>query len=149
VTKEPLTSSLGPSDWSPDGRSLLIARQHADRIGTYLLDVESGKERQITDSGVKDYSAKFSHDGRRIAFHAETENGSDIVICDVDGSNRRALTHEGFHYSPRWSPDDAWLMFSRLNDDGQCDLLALRIADGKIVTLLATGEDEREGRWLY
>lgn len=148
VTREPLTSSLGPSDWSPDGKSLLMARPDGARIRIISLDVATGQERPITDSSNKDYAATYSNDGQRIAFHSETDHGSQIVVSDLDGGNRTEITHEGYNYEPRWSPDNEWLLFTRSMDGKQYDICAVNIANRQILSLVATEEDEREGNWL-
>jgi Tol biopolymer transport system component len=48
VTREPLTSSFGPSDWSADGATLLMARD--DEVGTNVfgLDITDGSEARLT-----------------------------------------------------------------------------------------------------
>jgi TolB protein len=148
LTREPLTSSLGPSDWSPDGASLLLSRYDGERIRIYSLEVASGKERPITDSPHKDYSAVYSSDGKRIAFHSETEGGANIVVCDLDGRNRLELTADGFNYGPRWSPDNRWLLFTRSKDGQQHDIYAINVDTKELIAVVATEEDEREGNWL-
>ena len=149
LTEAPLTSSLGPSDWSADGASILLARVTGRQPDVLALDVASGVESQITRSASGDYSAAFSHSGDRIAFHAETDSGAHIVVSDLDGSNRRAVTAgPGFRYGPRWSPDDRWLMFSASDDGSQYDIRAVRLEDGVVVDLVSTLDDEREGDWI-
>ena len=148
VTHEPLTSSLGPSDWSADGTQLLMARVVDSSPSLFALTVASGRERQLFKAEQSGYSAAFSHDGQRIAFHAETASGSDIVVSRLDGTARTAMTQGGFNYSPRWSPDDEWILFTASDDGQQYDLRAVHMADGKKIVLVATDEDEREGDWL-
>lgn len=149
LTEEPLTSSLGPSDWSADGEFILLARVAGKQPDVFSLDVASGTESQITQSANGDYSAAFSHSGDRIAFHSETDSGAQIIVSDLDGSNRRAVTAgPGFRYGPRWSPDDRWLMFSASDDGSQYDIRAVHLEDGVVVDLVSTLEDEREGDWI-
>ncbi len=150
LTKEPLASSLGPGDWSPDGRHLLLSREVDGQLDVFLLDVETGEERRITSAPENEYSADFSNDGARIAYHAESESESQIVIQDLDGSSRRILTSgPGLRYTPHWSPDDRWLIYTAEGSPaGQYDLKAIRIADGLIVDIVVTEEDERDGVFL-
>ena len=149
LTEEPLTSALGPSDWSADGASILFARSVGELTDVFLIDVATGSESQVTRSTESDYAAAFSNSGDRIAFHSEREEGAHIVVSDVDGRNRRTVTTgSGFRYGPRWSPDDRWLMFSASEDGTQYDIRAVRLADGAVLDLVSTPEDEREGRWF-
>lgn len=151
VTSDPLTSSLGPQAWSPDGRSLLLSRAAGDaRPDLVLLDLETGQERTLAEGEEGEYGADFSHDGRWIAFHVESADASRIEIMRVDGAERRVVVAgAGFRYGPRWSPDDRWLAFSfRGPDREDVDVLAVRVNDGEIVPLVATEEDERDPDWM-
>ena len=149
VTREPLTSSLGPGAWSPDGRQLVLSRDVGGQLDIFLLNVEDGAEVRVTSNPSREYSAEFSHDGRSLAFHAETDSSSHIVVVDLDGSDRRVLTQRpGFRYTPRWSPDDRWLLYTASADGDDYDLRAVRVDDRFDVSVLATDEDEAEGVWL-
>lgn len=150
VTREPLTSSLGPTDWSPDGRWLTIARDVEGQIDVFLLDVANGDERRVTSHPSSEYAATFSRDGRRLAFHADDGRGSRIVVTALDGSDRRALTPEDeIAYSPTWSPDDEWLLYTRrgASEVEEYDAVAVRVSDGAVEPLVATRADERVAGW--
>ncbi|MBK8978825.1 MAG: PD40 domain-containing protein [Planctomycetes bacterium] len=149
VTHEPLTSSLGPSDWSPDGRHLLLARVVGERPDLFELDVQTGVERRVTATPEGEYGAVYSSDGARIACHAETGSGSQIVVMDRDGEHRATVTTgPGYHYVPTWSPDDRWLVFTASDDGEQYDVRAVRLEDGYVIDVVATPEDEREAEFL-
>lgn len=150
VTRRPLTSSLGPTDWSPDGRWLTIAREVDGQLDVHLLDVASGEEVRVTSDPAAEYGATFSNDGARLAFHAEDATGARIVVADLRGGDRRVLSppdHEG--YSPMWSPDDRWLLYTRrgAGDAAEYDVVAVRVADGWVEPLVATPVDERASDW--
>lgn len=149
VTREPLTSSFGPSDWSPDGATILMARDEEGRTNIYALDVATGREVPLTREDGANYSATYAHSGDRIAFHSDRGGESQIMILDLGTGRTRAVTSgPGFRYSPQWSPDDEWLMFTASADGSQYDLRAVRISDGLLIDIVATDEDEREGQWL-
>ena len=149
LTVAPLTSSLGPTDWSADGGSILFARVVGEQPDVFVIDLATGLESQLTQSTQGNYSATFSHSGDRIAFHSESDDGAQIVVSDLGGSDQRQVTSgPGFRYGPRWSPDDRWLMFSASDDGNRYDIRAVRIDDGVVVDLVSTPDDEREGRWI-
>ena len=148
VTREPLTSSLGPSDWSADGTKLLLARVTDQTPDVYELDLQTGAELRLTESPEGEYSARYSHSGHLIAFHSESETAAQIVVLDVRTGARRAVTAgAGLKYCPKWSPNDEWLLFTASDDGQDYDLRAVRIDDGAVIELVATDEDEREGEW--
>ena len=149
VTRDPLTSSFGPSDWSADGTTLLIARD--DEVGTNVfgLDISDGSEARLTSGEGASYSAVYAHSGDRIAFHSESDGESHIMVLNLPTGETHAVTSgPGLRYSPQWSPDDAWLMFTASDDGLQYDLRAVHVSDGRVIDIVATPEDEREGQWL-
>lgn len=148
VARQPLTSSFGPSDWSPDGGTILIARDDDEGTNVYALDIATGNEVRLTSGEGAKYSATYSHSGDRIAFHAEADGVSQIVVLDLLTREVRVVTDgPGLRYSPQWSPDDSWLMFSGSEDGLQYDVRAVRVSDGQVIDIVATPEDEREGQW--
>lgn len=148
VTREPLTSSFGPSDWSPDGGKILIARNDDQGTNVYELDVTTANEVRLTSGEGAKYSATYSRSGDRIAFHIEADGVSQIAILDLRNHEVRVITDgPGLRYSPQWSPDDSWLMFTGSEDGLQFDVRAVRVSDGRVIDIVATPEDEREGQW--
>jgi TolB protein len=149
ITREPLTSSFGPSDWSSDGNRILIARNDAEGTDVFELDVTTGNEVRLTSGEGAKYSATYSHSGDRIAFHAEADGVSQIAILDLLTRGVRVITDgPGLRCSPQWSPDDSWLMFTGSEDGLQYDVQAVRVSDGQVIDIVATSEDEREGQWF-
>lgn len=148
VTREPLSSSLGPQDWTPDGLSLLLSREVDGQLDLFQLDIVTGAETRLTDDPAGEYGASVAADGR-IAFHAESDDASQIVVMKADGTGRRAITSgPGRRYSPRWSPDGQWLLFTAEADGGQFDIRAIYVETGEERTVIATPEDEREPDWV-
>ncbi len=150
LTAEPLISSLGPGDWSPDGRYVTLSREVDGSLDLFLLEVASGTETRLTSHPSDEYGAAFSRDGTRVAFHAEADGVSHLVVVRLDGSSRQEVTSgAGLRYGPRWSPDDQWLLFTvRGTGENDYDIKALRIADGHVRPIVVTSEDERDGDWV-
>lgn len=149
LTHQPLGSSLGPTSWSPDGKTLLLAREHEDSLDIFRLEVASGLETRISSGEADEYSADYSHDGQLITFHAETDSEAQIVVSNADGSGQRLLTTgPGYRYYPRWSPDDRWVIYSYSDDGQQYDLRVVPAGGGDERDLLATTMDEREARFV-
>jgi len=149
LTTEPLTSSLGPQDWSPDGSTILLSRIVNGSPDLFVLDVGSGEEYALTETPTGEYGAAYSPDGRRIAFHNEEGGVSQIEIMDADGAGRVTLTSgPGLRYGPRWSPDGGWLVYTAAAEgESTFDIRALRVEDGSEVALVATPGDEGEASW--
>lgn len=148
ITDEPLASTFG-GNWSPDGRSVLLARSFDSDIDLVLLELDSGQERRLEGTTAAESSGSFSPDGNLIAFNMALESGeSRIVVSRIDGSERRELTRGAQHYYPSWSPDGRWLMFTGAPlGAASFDLLLVPVEGGEVEPLVATEVDERSGAW--
>jgi len=82
----------------------------------WLVDVETGDARRLTDGRSSDSSPAWSPDGRCIA-HVTNERRdwdltwrSDVWVVEVDGGRRRRVTGgEGAFGAPAWLPDGTTL----------------------------------------
>ncbi|MDQ6705943.1 MAG: hypothetical protein M3Z85_08250, partial [Acidobacteriota bacterium] len=98
-------------DASPDGRTLLV-----DLLGDlYTLPVTGGELQPLASGMQWDYQARYSPDGKQIAFISDRNGSDNIWIMNADGSSPRALTKEKkFMFgSPTWSPDGEYIVARR------------------------------------
>src|SRR3954467_8260876 len=100
---------------SPDGRSVLYVVRTTDiganrRSGrTYVQSVTGGSARVFPSEEVSASEARWSPDGRRIAYIA----GGQLWIADADGGNRSQLTKlNGGATGPVWSPTGSIIAFT-------------------------------------
>jgi Tol biopolymer transport system component len=100
---------------------------------------------------------QFSSDGRKIAFSSSRSGLMEIWICDQDGSNPVQLTDRlgRFQATPRWSPDDRWIAFGSLSENGKRSVYVVDAAGGQPRRVTSPDYDEyipswsRDGRWIY
>lgn len=116
---------------------------------------EAGVRPLITSTRM-DHNARFSPDGRRIAFESNRGGTPEIWVSDEGGSNAVALTaFDGPHSgTPRWSPDGAQIAFDSIAA-GQPDIYVVP-ASGGTPRRLTSGSSEdvvpswsRDGNWIY
>lgn len=150
-------------DVSPDGRSILF-----DVLGDlYLVPIEGGKARQLTQGIAYDFQARFSPDGRSVAFISDRKGGDNIWIMDLASGKLRQVskeTNQSVH-SPAFSPDGQYLavrkgtVSTRSISGGEIWIYHVQGGDGSVVRELMHGKGtqknitdpaySRDGRYLY
>ena len=101
----------------------------SDRDGNYdiyVMDVDGGNLRRLTNHPDIDSLPSWSPDGKRIVFtskrdgHVDAIHGfatSEIYVMDADGDNPQNLTnHPKEDWYPSWSPDGKRIVFSARKD---------------------------------
>ncbi|HEY8647869.1 MAG TPA: prolyl oligopeptidase family serine peptidase [Candidatus Limnocylindria bacterium] len=99
----------GGIDLSPDGREVAFAWNQSGSDELYSAPIDDERIIQLTESGSRSVSPRWSPDGSEIAFLRD-EHGTEhfaVWIVDRDGTRERKLTSEDaltFH-DIEWSPD--------------------------------------------
>jgi tricorn protease len=91
-------------DLSPQGeRAVFVARGDV-----FTVPIENGPTRNLTrSSGAHDREARWSPDGKSIAFVSDMTGEEQLYVVDQEGGEPERLTNqfEGMLFSPIWSPD--------------------------------------------
>ena len=120
-------------DVAPDGRSVVFSRYAADAIELWILDLATGRERQLTSNTGVNVEPRLSPDGKRMAWVSTQGTGHfNLFIADVhsDGlSNARPLLGERkstinrYYYSaydhalnPSWTRDGKRILYVSNNE---------------------------------
>lgn len=107
---------------------------------TYLADIwtadEDGKNiRRITANKARDVYARFSPDGKSIAFSSDRNGNFDVFIVPSEGGNAKQLTfHSADDTVLGWTPDSRAVLFASSRGD---DFM------GKLYTVSVDGGLER------
>ncbi len=104
----------------------------------WLVPVAGGEAHRITaHPGVEQY-AKFSPDGKRLAFTAGYDGGADVYVMDTDGGVPVRLTfHPGYDQVLDWCPDGQGILFraNRKAPMGSPEVYRIAVGGGMPVEL--------------
>ena len=107
------TGSDVDPDVSPDGREVVFtSNQTANgRNDIFLLD-RRGTVHNLTNHPATDEWARWSPDGKRIAFGSDRDGVFEVYVMNADGSDVRRLTDPPkLGRYPSWSPDGTQIIF--------------------------------------
>lgn len=110
------------ASWSPDGQLLALTRVDDGVHKIYTLGVDGTPPRRLTDTGpqVQESVARFSPDGRRLAFSSNLGGLWEIWLANLDDGRLTRLTTAYFDAGlqadieqkvPAWSPDGTWIAY--------------------------------------
>ena len=110
-------------DVAPDGRQVAYTsalsvslRRSAVQVvqQLWLMDLHTGRARQLLLDDARDIHPDWSPSGRQIAFASDRSGGFDIWILGIEKDDLRQLTSgPGTKSWPAWSPDGRSVMFTR------------------------------------
>lgn len=102
----------GP-DWSPDGTRLVFNGISGQDEGIYVVDVDSGSLRKISQQPGNYLRVVWSPDGETFAFHGWLggDFAFDLFTLSADGTHLQPITDFGAAYYPAWSPNGEQIAF--------------------------------------
>jgi Tol biopolymer transport system component/DNA-binding winged helix-turn-helix (wHTH) protein len=128
--------------WSAHSGRIAFIRQERGECRVMLTDATGGEPRAISSCTPMNGRLAIAPDGRTVVLSDRpdpAQRANVLYTIDVDSGARRTLLsppdHEG-DYRPRWSPDGAWIAFTRVYARLHTRILRVR-PDGGAPELLA------------
>ena len=113
---QPLLTSewnQAPTSWSPDGRRLAFTEFHPlTGADIWIVDVDSGRRQQIVRTLFDESHARFSPDGKWLAYMTNESGRWDVFVRPADGAGPRVQVSTAGGAWPAWSVDGRTLYFS-------------------------------------
>ncbi len=123
-----------PIDWSPDNKFILSDYDHDKVKDLVLISTVNGSVRKLRTIPSDWVDAKFSPDGKFIAFSCAGEGpkiNSDLFLMSADGLNETKIAaHSTEDQLLQWTPDGTNLLFFS-DRSGTWDLWMVSISNGK------------------
>ena len=85
--------------WSPDGEQIAFLSKRGSHFQLYVLVVETGGEKQLTDLPATVHSPSWSPDGKYLAYIQEGSKGSQINVLDMEGGHSYLIADAFSKYS--------------------------------------------------
>jgi DNA-binding winged helix-turn-helix (wHTH) protein len=153
-TEDQLLTSCGTSStstrisWAPDGKSLLFSSDEngSNRMAIYSLDLASGNKTQLvlpSNSGMGDFTARYSHSGDKIAFLRDVAGNSvQIWLMDLNSRATSLLLHLKHSYPGdiAWSENDQQIYYPAR----KWNIESVDIKSGEQKTLVLTNNQAYE-----
>ena len=93
-----------------------IVFQTASGGAIMVYDLATGHLRQLTTG----MDPAISPDGHTVAFVRDGGGDAGLYLVDMDGTHERRILAQNQLRTPAWSPDGAWIVFSRVVGQDTC-----------------------------
>lgn len=136
TSKEPIMSPA----WSPDGQKLAFVSFEDKRASIQVVEVATGKKRQLTQFPGINGAPAWSPDGTRLAMVLSKDGSPNIYIMDLASGQLRQITRGySIETEPSWSPDGHKLLFTS-NRGGKPQIYQLDLARDRIERVTFEGD---------
>lgn len=124
--------------FSPDGGRIIFSSNRSGNLDLWVLSLDTGALKQLTDDPAQDWDPDFSPDGQHIVWSSDRGGNLEIWIANADGSGARQVTHDGADAeNPTMTADGKWIIYGS-GDPKKIGIWKVRV-DGTGATQLVSG----------
>lgn len=126
------TAPIMSPAWSPNGKQIAYVSFEKRRSQVYIVDIQTGKRRLITDFEGINGAPAWSPNGKDLAVVLSKGGSPKIYIVNLDTGNMKQVTFgEAIDTEPRYAPDGKSLLFTS-GRGGAPQIYSLNFANGKV-----------------
>jgi tricorn protease len=143
------SSEADDYDLAPTGRRIVVS-VHGE---LFVVPVEEGDLRQITDSPARERGVAYSPDGKWLSFISDSSGREELYVVAVDGSGdpQKLTDIDALKFGYNWSPDSKDIAFTSSDNK----LRKVNVGTKAVTELdtsrygnLSTPEWSPDGKWL-
>jgi Tol biopolymer transport system component len=140
-----------PIQFHPDGDRVVFAALDGESINTLAVSQSTQQVTPLLPDMTMPYVGLVSPDGKTILSWVFDRGSNTLWAANADGSNRRALTSEGFEslsipVSSTFSPDASQVLYTS-SRTGKRDIWVVSVADGSTRQLTTEIQDDYDPSW--
>jgi Tol biopolymer transport system component len=128
---------------SPDGRTLLFSSDRWGRAGIFTMPLAGGPWQRVSTLEAEGTMARWSPDGKHVAYTRGTAGESSIVVQPLGGLTVRPIAAvargSANIQAAEWSPDGRALSFTRQSEAGESTIQVADLASGGVRQVAAPG----------
>lgn len=132
--------------FAPDGSRILFVSSHEGNQSIYVYDMIEGSQKKILQEAYqkKPGSARWSADGKKVAFIDDRDGKSVLIVIDAAGSEKeQAVRHRGVIGGPiAWAPNASVTIWAREKDPGDPQRLNTLPAEGDDPPVVLPNQDK-------
>jgi hypothetical protein len=117
TTLRKFDNAIRVTDWSPDGRSLVVSESRSGTRGDIFIVPSSAAQnaaiRPYAQTPFNETFGTISPDGRWLAYASDESGRPDVYVDSFPSPGRRARLSVGGGTEPRWGADSRTLYFRR------------------------------------
>ena len=115
--------------FSKDDKIIYYLKDEGHKVNIWKAERENSKEywwlnksfklTPVTNDEIGRYNLSLSPNGKQLAY---CQGRGDIVICNIDGSNPKQISHSPYQSYYSWAPDGKWMVVTRQDSDSNTDV---------------------------
>ena len=132
--------------WSPDAKRVAVVRLAK---GIYVVNLRTGSERRLQETGENDSGPTWSPDGKAIVFERHVRNTNwDLYRVSPAGGGLKRLTRDSLQQlNAAWSPDGSSLVFTEQQKTGNWALISMKLDGSDRKRLTDPSLSSQEPSW--
>ena len=143
------SSEADDYDLAPSGRRIVVS-VHGE---LFIVPVEEGDIRQVTDSPARERGVAYSPDGKWLSFISDGSGREELYVAAVDGSGdpQKLTDIDALKFGYNWSPDSKEIAFTSSDNKLRkvnVGTKAVTALDSSKYGNISTPEWSPDGKWL-